>query len=223
MKKVLLVDDSQLSIDGLVQNIDFQQLGLDIAAVCLDSESALDHLNREEVDIVISDIRMPNLTGLDLARYVIPRHKQTKIILISAFDDFEYAQEALRIGVFDYIQKPIDYAYLQRSIQKALDSVEVERALYRQLQDIKPYLEAKLYMDLLHSYPESARVVLSKNMDYLDIKPNQGPYICLALFPSQENVDKERTLIENIGLQNYMQKFFGKYFFVKFIQEFDKT
>lgn len=222
MKKVLLVDDSQLSIDGLVQNIDFQQLGLDIAAVCLDSESALDHLNREEVDIVISDIRMPNLTGLDLARYVIPRHKQTKIILISAFDDFEYAQEALRIGVFDYIQKPIDYAYLQRSIQKALDSVEVERALYRQLQDIKPYLEAKLYMDLLHSYPESARVVLSKNMDYLDIKPNQGPYICLALFPSQENVDKERTLIENIGLQNYMQKFFGKYFFVKFIQEFDK-
>ena len=43
MKKVLLVDDSQLSIDGLVQNIDFQQLGLDIAAVCLDSESALDH------------------------------------------------------------------------------------------------------------------------------------------------------------------------------------
>ena len=156
MKKVLLVDDSQLSIDGLVQNIDFQQLGLDIAAVCLDSESALDHLNREEVDIVISDIRMPNLTGLDLARYVIPRHKQTKIILISAFDDFEYAQEALRIGVFDYIQKPIDYAYLQRSIQKALDSVEVERALYRQLQDIKPYLEAKLYMDLLHSYPESA-------------------------------------------------------------------
>ena len=162
MKKVLLVDDSQLSIDGLVQNIDFQQLGLDIAAVCLDSESALDHLNREEVDIVISDIRMPNLTGLDLARYVIPRHKQTKIILISAFDDFEYAQEALRIGVFDYIQKPIDYAYLQRSIQKALDSVEVERALYRQLQDIKPYLEAKLYMDLLHSYPESARVVLSK-------------------------------------------------------------
>lgn len=45
-------------------------------------------------------------------------------------------------------------------------------------------------MDLLHSYPESARVVLSKNMDYLDIKPNQGPYICLALFPSQENVDK---------------------------------
>lgn len=98
MKKVLLVDDSQLSIDGLVQNIDFQQLGLDIAAVCLDSESALDHLNREEVDIVISDIRMPNLTGLDLARYVIPRHKQTKIILISAFDDFEYAQEALRIG-----------------------------------------------------------------------------------------------------------------------------
>ena len=68
MKKVLLVDDSQLSIDGLVQNIDFQQLGLDIAAVCLDSESALDHLNREEVDIVISDIRMPNLTGLDLAR-----------------------------------------------------------------------------------------------------------------------------------------------------------
>lgn len=177
MKKVLLVDDSQLSIDGLVQNIDFQQLGLDIAAVCLDSESALDHLNREEVDIVISDIRMPNLTGLDLARYVIPRHKQTKIILISAFDDFEYAQEALRIGVFDYIQKPIDYAYLQRSIQKALDSVEVERALYRQLQDIKPYLEAKLYMDLLHSYPESARVVLSKNMDYLDIKPNQGPYM----------------------------------------------
>lgn len=83
--------------------------------------------------------------------------------------------------MFDYIQKPIDYAYLQRSIQKALDSVEVERALYRQLQDIKPYLEAKLYMDLLHSYPESARVVLSKNMDYLDIKPNQGPYICLAV------------------------------------------
>lgn len=79
-----------------------------------DGQQALRYLQNNMVDLIISDIEMPQLDGLSLAQNALKINSSIKIILISAFDKFEYAKQAIRLGAFDYIEKPLDYSYLKK-------------------------------------------------------------------------------------------------------------
>ncbi len=104
MYKVILADDNALSLKGLEKNLDFASLGAEAVRYFLNGMDVLKYLREHpDVDLLISDIRMPHITGLELAREALRLNKMMKIVLISAYDDFEYAQEALRIGVTDYV------------------------------------------------------------------------------------------------------------------------
>lgn len=181
MYQVILADDNALSIKGLEANLDLASLGAELAGSFLSGMDVLAYLKAHpEVELLVSDIRMPHMTGLELAREALTIAPHIKIILISAYDDFEYAQEALRIGVTDYVQKPIQYDMLLAAMGKALCKLEEERNILRRLEEAAPEMRRAFYQDLTRTHPLLAAQMLSAQADYLHIPVTGGAFLCLA-------------------------------------------
>ena len=119
MYRIMIIDDNHLSVDGICHNIDWDALNAEVAYKAYNGLFALEQLTKDPIDLIISDIEMPQLDGLELAGKALRINPNIKTILISAFDKFEYAKQAVRLGAFDYVEKPLDYSYLTLVIKKA--------------------------------------------------------------------------------------------------------
>ena len=91
------------------------------------AKEALEALRVQPAQIIFSDIRMPHMTGLDLAQRVHERMPNTLVILISAYSEFEYAHKAIELGVFSYLLKPIQPEAVREVLDKALERLEQRR------------------------------------------------------------------------------------------------
>ncbi len=127
MKKIMIVDDNYLSAEGIEKNIDWEALNAEIVHICYNGTSAIEAMKKESVDLIISDIEMPDLDGISMSRQALDINPMVKIILISAYDKFEYARRALLLGALDYIEKPLDYAYLIQKVKNAFALMEREQ------------------------------------------------------------------------------------------------
>ena len=99
MLKVFLAEDEPLIREGLRDNIPWEQYGYRFVGEAADGEMALPLIRKTKPDVLITDIKMPFMDGLSLSRIVREELPRTKIIIISGYDDFEYAREAISIGV----------------------------------------------------------------------------------------------------------------------------
>ena len=197
MYRIIVVDDSALFVKGLIANLDLASLGAGLHGAFLNAPDVIACLKKDpDIDLIISDIRMPYMTGLEMAREALAINPQIKIILISAYDDFEYAQEALRIGVFDYIQKPLRYDALSAAIQKALQRLDEERQTVKRLEEAQPALIDKFYTDLIHTHPLAAESLLKKRADYLGIAHRQGAFLCIAMVSELTEAEDQPVSVE---------------------------
>jgi len=109
MLKVLLVDDERVIAQGLKVLIDWGAEGYEIAAVCSNGQEALDYLRGNNVDLVIADVMMPVMTGLELLETVKQEHiSDASFVILSGYSEFAFAQQAMRFGCIDYLLKPIE-------------------------------------------------------------------------------------------------------------------
>jgi two-component system response regulator YesN len=127
MLKIFLVEDEVIVRKGIKENIDWAGEGFVFCGEAADGELAYPLIQREKPDILITDIRMPFMDGLELSRLVKQELPQCKIIILSGHEEFSYAQEALKIGVTEYILKPINSTTLLESIKKVADIIIQER------------------------------------------------------------------------------------------------
>ena len=150
MKKVMIVDDNALSAEGIVRNIDWELLDAEVVHVENNGDSAIESMRRAPVDLIISDIEMPNLDGISMSSLALSVNPLVKIILISAYDKFEYAKRAIRLGVCDYIEKPLDYGYLTEKIRNAFTAIDREQHNRELVEQSRPLMTEKFFSDLLH-------------------------------------------------------------------------
>lgn len=128
MLKVLLVDDEMFVRKGMHELIDWHGLGMEIAGEAENGLEALDRAECLQPDVIITDIRMPVLDGLELIRSVVKSpNLEPVFIIISGYHDFKYAQQAIRYGVQDYILKPIDEEEMTATLQKAGNLIRTKR------------------------------------------------------------------------------------------------
>ena len=135
MIKVFLVEDEMLIREGIKNSIQWEKEGYEFVGEASDGELALPMILKEKPDILITDIRMPFMTGLELSRLVKQELPWTKILIISGYDDFEYAKEAIRVGVTEYLLKPISSVKLLETLQSVSEEIFQERK-ERDLRDI---------------------------------------------------------------------------------------
>ena len=107
MYSLLIADDEEIVRRGLAETMPWGSLGFKVVGTARDGSEALEKLDEMDVDVVLADIRMPRLTGLDLAARIRVRHPSTRVVILSGYDDFEYARKAIEHEVFSYLLKPL--------------------------------------------------------------------------------------------------------------------
>ncbi|TBL71381.1 response regulator transcription factor [Paenibacillus thalictri] len=167
MIKMMIVDDEYIIREGLKTMIPWERLGIDLQAVCSNAYEALDIINTIEPDIMLTDIRMPGMDGLELTEAGLAQYPQLKIILLTGFGEFQYAKQALTLGAFDILLKPTDEDELLRTLQKALEAIRKERS------------ERESYFQLLCQ--QYMRQPSEASLDRLAGAPNAGePHYAVA-------------------------------------------
>ena len=118
MLKVLIADDEHIIKNGIENSIDWEKIGMQVIATADNGREAYKIAIEKRPDIIITDIRMPFMDGLEFIEKVKEIHKDAYIIFISGHDEFIYAKTAIRLGAYDFIVKPIDLDYLKEILKK---------------------------------------------------------------------------------------------------------
>lgn len=127
MVKVVIIDDEQLVCDLLRQLIDWDGLGLELVGEAQDGLSGLQLVMTKNPDIAITDIRMPGIDGLEIIKELRHNGSQANFIVISGHKLFDYALNAIKYGVEDYILKPINKTEINNIIKKICDKLRKEK------------------------------------------------------------------------------------------------
>lgn len=136
--KVFLVEDEYVARAGIRESIDWETIGFKFCGEAPDGEIALPMIDTCQPDVLITDIKMPHMDGLQLCRIIRERLPWMKIIILTGYDEFEYAQEALKLGVTEYLLKPVGAQELQNVLQKMaarLGQKKEEEESFQKLRD----------------------------------------------------------------------------------------
>ncbi|MBE9915106.1 response regulator [Paenibacillus donghaensis] len=139
--KLLLADDEWIIRDGIANKIDWSSLGIKIAGAAENGEEALGILKKESVDILVTDILMPQMDGIRLAEEARKLHPNIKIIILSGYEEFEFAKRALELSVMKYLLKPFTRKELEEAVLQARGEVESMRKVEEHLQTALSTLE----------------------------------------------------------------------------------
>lgn len=164
MYRVLIVDDEPIVCEGL-RTFPWEQYGCQIAAEATDGIEGLEKLKECSPHIVITDIKMPGMDGIEFSRKGKEFCPDTEFIVLTGFADFHFAQESLKIGVADYLLKPFRFEDIEAALKPALERIRQHQeendnieAMTRQLQNVLPILREQVFQDLLEgNLPMSQR------------------------------------------------------------------
>ena len=124
---ILLVDDEELALRGIERGVDWDKVNITQVFKAHGKQTAIRMLESYSIDIVLTDIEMPDGSGIELIRWLKENRPQIVSIFYTCHADFGYAQEAVRLGTLDYLLKPIPYQELEAIIQRAVKVVKEQR------------------------------------------------------------------------------------------------
>ena len=124
MMKVMLVENEELILQGIRNILDWEALGLEVVHMAHDGQEALAMWEKEPVHIVVTDISMPVMDGLTLLRKIREKEDRVRFIILTGYDEFAYAREAIRLEVENYILKPINEEELERQLKETIRKIE---------------------------------------------------------------------------------------------------
>ena len=154
--RIMLVDDEEEVRKAMIRKMDWESLGFTVVGDAENGQDALEKIEQLEPDVVMTDIRMPYMDGLTLTARIREKYPSIKILIFSGYDDFEYAKQAIKLKVTEYILKPVngeELASILNRIRISLDE-EIEQrrnlsALQESYQGSLPILRELFLNDLV--------------------------------------------------------------------------
>lgn len=165
MYNVLLVDDEELDLEGMKQFIPWSELGMVVKGSVNNALSACEVLDQQPIDILVSDVNMPYMSGLELARIALQRKPNMRIIFVSGFQEFSYVQQALSLKAYSYVLKPMDDSELVASLMKVkrdLDEECKQREVEQAYQQMIPIAKSELLVRLFEGEETTNKEFMSK-------------------------------------------------------------
>lgn len=145
MIKILLIDDEVMIRTGIRTSIDWESYGMEIAGEASNGQEGLEKAIELEPDIILIDVRMPVMDGLEFTKIIRQRIPEVKIVIISGYDDFKYAREAMHLGVSEYLLKPVGAEELISIMQKQCRQIMEEREELNREMALKNVFEENLF------------------------------------------------------------------------------
>lgn len=124
LKKVMLTEDEEMILQGLRHIIEWEELGLEVVHMAHNGREALEKHRKDPVDIIVTDLNMPEMGGLELLKQIREEDERTRFIILTGYDQFEYARRAIRLDVENYILKPINEEELQEQLKKTIEKLD---------------------------------------------------------------------------------------------------
>lgn len=175
MYRLIIVDDNMYERNGIRQSVDWEKLGVEVVGVFGSGTEVLENMEALQPHIVIADIAMPMMSGIELATEIKKTHPHTRIIFISCHSDFEFARSAVDLGVYRYVMKPILSDELTVALEKLLEQIKREERLNRekdgmkrQIRDMMPFVQEQLFRELLLGSLSDMEDI-KERFSYLDI------------------------------------------------------
>lgn len=190
MYRILIVDDEKLERNGIKFLLKKTGIELEVFEAS-NGRDALELLTHQKAEILLTDIKMPYMNGLDLAEKVSLQYPEMKIIMFSGYSDFSYAQTAIRYGVSDYILKPVDPSEFQKTIKKTLDEIRKEKE-----EEVRQIKKQDYFVQfLLQNYLYGGKADFEEMKEILDFQ--QYHYMVLiqtssSFFEIEEEIFKEK-------------------------------
>lgn len=134
MYSVILVDDEQMIRESIIELVDWNKAGFEMIGQASNGDEALEFIEKNTPDILITDIKMPIMDGIQLAKEVREKHPSVKIIFLSGYDEFEYAISGIKLNIIEYLLKPISRVELEETLKKVKKNLDKEQ---REARDLK--------------------------------------------------------------------------------------
>lgn len=200
MYKLLVADDEQIVLDGIKFMVEEMNKDIEIVGMVNSGRAAVEACAQGAPDIILMDIKMPGINGIEAIDTIKKRHPDIKFIIISAYEQFEYAKQAVELSVCDYILKPINQPKLRDVLRKAMDEIDEERSQRireienrEKLEKVIPVLEHGFIYSLLMN--AHYREEIEKYRELFEIQKDMG-YILVLEFGEG---DRHENLGNRIG------------------------
>lgn len=166
--KILIIDDEPMVIEGLKKLVPWEEINCEIVATAKNGEEGLISIEDTKPDIVISDIRMPKLSGLEMIKALKEKKGDIKFILLTGYREFEYAREAINLGVIKFLLKPTNLEDIKNAVVEATSLLDEERSKDEDLQELRIKLEH--YLDKVGESEEEIPLEEKSEMNYLTVQ-----------------------------------------------------
>ena len=213
--KVMLVDDEENERNLLKVCINWAEIGMEIAGEASSGREALDLLDEINPDIIITDIRMPFMDGLEFSRIVVESYPYIKVVVLTAHEEFEYAKEGIKVGVADFLLKPIKRTEIKMALINLKNKIEEERLhkneydeLRKQLEDSFPFLKEKFLNELLLSSIPIEE--MQNKFSYFSVM-DFGNHVQIALIEpdhSEPNITEEKKVLLIMKCTEIVKQYF---------------
>lgn len=186
--KLLIVDDERPIRSGLEHGINWASIGIDQVFSAENGLEALDLCHKHKPELVITDIRMPGISGLELSQQILRMYSPVRIIILSGYSEFSYAQEALKLGVADYLLKPIDEEQLLAKVNLCRQAI------------LRETTQSQLQNDYVRFHQQKKRKLLLKEGRVL----GNPELMELAGFAGMRTID--RVMVACVSLDNIAEE-----------------
>ncbi len=198
MQTIMIIDDEPVVREGLEVLIDWPGLDCQIIATADNGAAGLQDILRLKPDIVLTDIKMPYLSGLEMAAEVKKTHPEIEFVLLSGYSEFSYAQEAIKIGTFSYLLKPVEELELIETIEKLVMKI-------KQRKEVQVTVETYQTMDKRYLLKEL--IINQKMANSLEPLLKQAPFALIQLPTLETNVEGYRAYLSERGGQGEVLEF----------------
>jgi two-component system, response regulator YesN len=223
MLKLMIVDDDPIARKSIIATIEWEKSGFTVVGEAVNGHDAYKLAKIHIPDIVITDIKMPVEDGLSLSRKILHNYPKTKVILLSGYEDFSYARQAIKIGVEEYLLKPFEVEDLLVLVQKLGTEIYKERKMNweedtktRMLKENFQQIRSQFLNDLINAMVEPESELRAKS-EFLGIRLD-GIHYLLVIIDINE-LYKEKTVELNSIMLLIERTLIGEFNVVTFCNE----
>lgn len=222
MYKTLFVDDERLIREGISNLIDWERITGQELTLAENAKVALKYLEHEKYEIVISDIYMQDMNGIELAKCIKEKWPDVVVILLSAYEDFDYARKAIEAGVFKYLLKPVIPEELEDAVNEAISQVKINEETKKRidhsqevLEDYRRELKKSLWKDILSGNMRNEDEILER-FEKMNMPKNISPIYVVVY-----ETDDETMLYQNqVAIDKVVSSCFESYIDTVFMDDY---